>query len=409
MARTIPASALAAALSTAVLLAATPASAQYADGGIRIGVLTDMSGGYSDLAGKGSVTAAQLAIEDFGRAIGGRKVELIFADHQNKADIASTIARRWFDTEGVDAIFDTNSSVAGLAVREVARAKGKVDINSGAGSMALTNAACSATGAHWSWDTHALAAGTAAALADDPKNTWFFITADYTFGHDLEAQVTRVVRAKGGTVLGSVKHPFPNADFSSYLIQAQASGARIIGMANAGADTINTIKQAAEFGIAEGGQSLGGLNIFLTDVNSVGLKAAQGMILTTGFYWDLDDRTRAFAKRFGERMGGRMPTMVQAGDYSAVLHYLKAAEAAGTEDGLAVMAKMRALPIEDAFARNAKLRPDGRMVHDMYLARVKTPAESKGPWDFYTILKTIPGDEAFQPLAQSTCRLVTNP
>ncbi|TXN05545.1 ABC transporter substrate-binding protein [Methylobacterium sp. WL103] len=404
----IPASALAAAL-LAGGLAATPARAQYADGGIKIGVLTDMSGGYSDLAGKGSVTAAQLAIEDFGKTVGGRKVELIVADHQNKADIASTIARRWFDTEGVDAIFDTNSSVAGLAVREVARAKGKVDVNSGAGSMALTNAACSPTGAHWSWDTHALAAGTAAALADDPKNTWFFITADYTFGHDLEAQVTRVVKAKGGTVFGSVKHPFPNADFSSYLIQAQASGARIIGMANAGADTINTIKQAAEFGIAEGGQSLGGLNIFLTDVNSVGLKAAQGMILTTGFYWDLDDRTRALAQRFGARMGGRMPTMVQAGDYSAVLHYLKAAEAAGTDDGLAVMAKMRELPIEDAFARNAKLRPDGRMVHDMYLARVKTPAESKGPWDFYTILKTIPGDEAFQPLAQSTCKLVTNP
>ncbi|TXM97572.1 ABC transporter substrate-binding protein [Methylobacterium sp. WL122] len=404
----IPASALAAAL-LAGGLAATPARAQYADGGIKIGVLTDMSGGYSDLAGKGSVTAAQLAIEDFGKTVGGRKVELIVADHQNKADIASTIARRWFDTEGVDAIFDTNSSVAGLAVREVARAKGKVDVNSGAGSMALTNAACSPTGAHWSWDTHALAAGTAAALADDPKNTWFFITADYTFGHDLEAQVTRVVKAKGGTVLGSVKHPFPNADFSSYLIQAQASGARIIGMANAGADTINTIKQAAEFGIAEGGQSLGGLNIFLTDVNSVGLKAAQGMILTTGFYWDLDDRTRALAQRFGARMGGRMPTMVQAGDYSAVLHYLKAAEAAGTDDGLAVMAKMRELPIEDAFARNAKLRPDGRMVHDMYLARVKTPAESKGPWDFYTILKTTPGDEAFQPLAQSTCKLVTNP
>ncbi|GJD45823.1 hypothetical protein AFCDBAGC_3700 [Methylobacterium cerastii] len=408
MTRIIPASALAAAL-LAGGLAATPARAQYADGGIKIGVLTDMSGGYSDLAGKGSVTAAQLAIEDFGKTVGGRKVELIVADHQNKADIASTIARRWFDTEGVDAIFNTNSSVAGLAVREVARAKGKVDVNSGAGSMALTNAACSPTGAHWSWDTHALAAGTAAALADDPKNTWFFITADYTFGHDLEAQVTRVVKAKGGTVLGSVKHPFPNADFSSYLIQAQASGARIIGMANAGADTINTIKQAAEFGIAEGGQSLGGLNIFLTDVNSVGLKAAQGMILTTGFYWDLDDRTRALAQRFGARMGGRMPTMVQAGDYSAVLHYLKAAEAAGTDDGLAVMAKMRELPIEDAFARNAKLRPDGRMVHDMYLARVKTPAESKGPWDFYTILKTIPGDEAFQPLAQSTCKLVTNP
>ncbi|GAN46150.1 ABC transporter substrate-binding protein [Methylobacterium radiotolerans] len=397
---------VAAAAFGAAALTTLPASAQYADGGIKIGILTDMSGGYSDLAGRGSVTAAQLAVEDFGRPINGRKVELIFADHQNKADIASSIARRWFDTEGVDAIFDTNSSVAGLAVREVARSKGKIDINSGAGSMALTNAACSPTGAHWSWDTHSLAAGTAAALADDTKNTWFFITADYTFGHDLEAQVTRVVKAKGGTVLGSVKHPFPNPDFSSYLLQAQASGAKIIGMANAGADTINTIKQASEFGILQGGQRLGGLNIFLTDIYSVGLSAAQGMILTTGFYWDMDEQTRAFARRFGERMGGRMPTMVQAGDYSAVLHFLKAAEAAGTDDGLKVMAEMRALPIQDFFARNATLRPDGRLVHDMYLAQVKSPAESTGPWDFYKILKTIPGDQAFQPLSESTCKLV---
>jgi branched-chain amino acid transport system substrate-binding protein len=387
-------------------LTGLPVSAQYADGGIKIGILTDMSGGYSDLAGRGSVTAAQLAVEDFGRTINGRKIELIFADHQNKADIASSIARRWFDTEGVDAIFDANSSVAGLAVREVARSKGKIDINSGAGSMALTNAACSPTGAHWTWDTYSLAAGTASALADDPKNTWFFITADYTFGHDLEAQVTRVVKSKGGTVLGSVKHPFPNPDFSSYLLQAQASGAKIIGMANAGADTINTIKQASEFGILQGGQRLGGLNIFLTDIYSVGLPAAQGMILTTGFYWDMDEQTRAFARRFGERMGGRMPTMVQAGDYSAVLHFLKAAEAAETDDGIRVMAKMRELPIQDFFARNAKLRRDGRMVHDMYLAQVKEPAESKGPWDFYRILKTIPGEQAFQPLSESTCKSV---
>ncbi|GJE09356.1 MULTISPECIES: ABC transporter substrate-binding protein [Methylobacterium] len=397
---------LAAAALSAAFLAVAPASAQFADGGIKIGVLTDMSGVYSDLAGKGSVTAAQLAVEDFGREINGRKVELIFADHQNKADIASSIARRWFDTEGVDAIFDTNSSVAGLAVREVARAKGKIDINSGAGSMALTNASCSPTGAHWTWDTYSLAAGTASALADDPKNTWFFITADYTFGHDLEAQVTRVVKAKGGKVLGSVKHPFPNPDFSSHLLQAQGSGAKIIGMANAGADTINTIKQAGEFGILQGGQMLGGLNIFLTDIYSVGLPAAQGMVLTTGFYWDMDEQTRAFARRYGERMDGRMPTMVQAGDYSAVLHFLRAAEAAGTDDGVQVMAKMRELPIQDGFARNAKLREDGRMVHDMYLAQVKTPSESKGPWDFYKILKTIPGDQAFQPLSESTCALV---
>jgi branched-chain amino acid transport system substrate-binding protein len=386
---------------------AGPAAAQYSGGAVKIGVLTDTSGGYSDLAGKGSIEAARLAIEDFGKQIGGKPVELISADHQNKADIASTVARRWFDLENVDAIFDMNSTVAGIAAREVAREKGRIDVNSGAGAMALTNAACSPTGFHWSWDVHALAAGTAAALASDPaNNTWYFITADYTFGHDLENQVTKVVKAKGGKVLGSARHPFPNADFSSYLLNAQASGAKIVGMANAGSDTINTIKQAHEFGLTSSGQSLGGLMIFLTDIKSVGLESAQGMILTTGYYWDLDDRSRAFAKRFGDRMGGKMPTMVQAGVYSGVLHYLKAVEAAGTDDSLKVAAKMREMPVEDAFARNGKVREDGRMVHDMYLAQVKTPAESKGPWDFYKILKTIPGDEAFQPLSESTCPLV---
>ncbi|MFH1558619.1 MAG: ABC transporter substrate-binding protein [Pseudomonadota bacterium] len=390
----------------ASLMMAAPAAAQYAGGGVKIGVLTDMSGAYSDLAGKGSVEAARLAIEDFGKPINGKPVELVSADHQNKADVASTTARAWYDTENVDAIFDINGSVAALAVRDVAKEKGKVDINSGAASMALTNKACSATGLHWTYDVYSLAAGTGNAVTSGGGKSWYFITADYTFGHDLEQQVAKIVKEKGGTVKGAVRAPFNSSDFSSYLLQAQASGAQIIGMANAGADTINTIKQAREFGITQGGQTLAALLLFLTDIKSVGLDNAQGMVLTTGFYWDLDDKTRAFSKRFAERMGGKMPTMVQAGVYSSVLHYLKAAEAAGTDEGVKVVAKMRELPIDDMFARNSKIRADGRMVHDMYLAKVKKPEASKGPWDFYEIVRVIPGDEAFQPLSESTCPLV---
>lgn len=400
-----PAATLCAALLAGAMTAA-PAAAQYAGDGVKIAVLTDMSGAYSDLAGPGSVEAARMAIEDFGKPINGKPVELVFADHQNKADIASATARKWYDTENVDAIFDINGSVAALAVREVAKEKGKVDINSGAASMALTNKACSPTGLHWTYDVHALATGTGNAVVAEGGKTWFFVTSDYTFGHDLENQVAKIVKAKGGTVKGAVRHPFNSSDLSSFLLQAQASGAQIIGMANAGADTINTIKQAREFGITQGGQTLGGLMLFLTDINSVGLEAAQGMVLTTGFYWDLDDRTRAFSRRFAARMKGKMPTMVQAGVYSSVLHYLKAAEAAGTDDGGKVIAKMREIPIDDMFARNGKIREDGRMVHDMFLAKVKAPAESKGPWDFYRIVRVIPGDEAFQPLAESTCPLV---
>lgn len=389
------------------LALATPAAAQYAGGGVKIGVLTDMSGAYSDLAGKGSVEAARLAIEDFGKPINGKPVELVSADHQNKADIASSTARAWYDTQDVDAIFDINGSVAALAVREVSKEKGKVDINSGAASMALTNKACSPTGLHWTYDVYSLGAGTGNALTSGAGGkSWFFITADYTFGHDLEAQVSKIVKEKGGVVKGAVRAPFNSSDFSSYLLQAQASGAQIIAMANAGADTINTIKQAREFGITQGGQTLVALLLFLTDIKSVGLDAAQGMVLTDGFYWDYDDKTRAWSKRFAERMGGKMPTMVQAGVYSAVLNYLKAADAAGTDEGVKVVAKMRETPVEDMFARNGKIREDGRMVHDMYLAKVKSPKESKGPWDFYNIIRVIPGDEAFQPLSESTCPLV---
>ncbi|MEP9352559.1 ABC transporter substrate-binding protein [Xanthobacter sp. KR7-65] len=397
--------ALCAALLAGAVLA-TPARAQYAGDSVKIGVLTDMSGAYSDLAGQGSVEAAKMAIEDFGKPINGKPVTLLSADHQNKADIASSTARRWYDTEDVDAIFDINGSVAALAVRQVANEKGKVDINSGAASMALTNKSCSPTGLHWTYDVYSLAAGTGNALVNEGFKTWYFITADYTFGHDLENQVAKIVKQKGGTVKGSVAHPFGSSDVSSYLLQAQASGAKIIAMANAGADTINTIKQAREFGITQGGQTLAALLLFLTDIKSVGLEASQGMVLTTGFYWDYDDKTRAFSKRFAERMGGKMPTMVHAGVYSSVLHYLKAAEAAGTDEGAKVIAKMRATPIDDMFARNGKIRQDGRMVHDMFLAKVKAPKDSKGPWDFYEIVRTIPGDEAFQPLSESTCPLV---
>ncbi len=389
----------------ALAMATSPAMAQYSDNKVKIGVLTDLSGTYSDLAGQGSVVAAQLAIDDFGKQL-GVPVELVSADHQNKADTASAIARKWYDSEGVDATFDLVTSAVAVAVRQVSRERGKIDMNSGAGSTALTNAECSATGFHWTYDTYAMAAGTANAVVKQGGDSWFFLTADYTFGHDLEAQSAKVVKANGGTVKGTVRHPFPNSDFSSFLLQAQASQAKIIGLANAGADTTNAIKQAKEFGITQGGQSLAGLLVFISDVHALGLDTAQGMMLTTGYYWDMDDASRSFAKRFGEKMKGKMPTMVHAGVYSSVLHYLKAVHAAKTDDGAKVAEQIRALPIQDFFARNGKIRADGRMVHDMYLAKVKAPGESKGPWDYYSILRTIPGDEAFKPLAESTCALV---
>ena len=382
------------------------AQAQISDNKVKIGVLTDLSGTYSDLAGQGSIEAARLAIEDAGGKVAGVPIELVSADHQNKGDIASAIARKWYDQDGVDAIFDLVTSATGIAVREVSKEKGKIDVNSGAGSTALTNDKCSATGFHWAYDTYALANGTGNAVVKQGGDTWFFLTADYTFGQNLQAQTERVVKANGGKVLGSVKHPFPNSDFSSFLLQAQTSGAKIIGLANAGSDTINAIKQAKEFGITQSGQQLAGLLVFISDVHSLGLDVAQKMLLTTGYYWDMDDQSRAFAKRFAARMNGKMPTMVHAGVYSSVRHYLKAIEAAKTDEGIKVADKMRELPINDFFARNGKLRADGRMVHDMYLVQVKSPEDSKAPWDYYKVLRTIPGDEAYQPLADSTCPLV---
>ena len=389
----------------ACILAGGAAAQGFQNDGVKIGVLTDMSGTYSDIAGQGSVVAAQMAIEDFGKQLNGKTVEVVSADHQNKADISSATARQWYDAEGVDAIFDLVTSATALAVREVARERGKIDMVSGAATTALTGKACSPTGFHWAYDTAALANGTGGATVKNGGDTWFFITADYAFGHALEADTSAVIEKDGGKVLGSVRHPFPNSDFSSFLLQAQASGAKVIGLANAGQDTTNAIKQAAEFGIVESGQSLASLLMFISDVHSLGLPAAQGLLLTTGYYWDLDDESRPFAKRFFDKTG-KMPTMVHAGVYSSVLHYLKAVDAAGTDDGKTVAAKMHEMPVEDFFARNADLRVDGRLVHDMYLARVKKPEDSKYPWDYFEIVTTIPGDQAYKPLSKD-CPLVT--
>jgi len=392
-------------LSAALILATAPAFAQTA---VKIGVLNDRSGIYADLSGEGSVIAAKMAVEDFGAADKGITVEIISADHQNKPDIASNIARQWYDQDGVDLIVDVPTSSAALAVAEVTREKNKVFMNSGAGSADLTGAKCSPNTIHWTYDTWALAHGTGTAMVNAGAKKWFFITADYAFGQALEADTTAVVEAAGGEVVGSVKHPFPGTDFSSYLLQAQASGAQVIGLANAGGDTVNTIKQAAEFGITQAGQSLAGLLIFITDVNALGLQTAQGLVLTEAFYWDHNDQTRAWSARFAEQNGGKMPTMVQAGVYASVLHYLKAVEATGGKDSTAVIDKMKATPTDDPLFGKGEVRIDGRVTHDMYLFKVKSPAESKGPWDYYETVATIPAAEAFRPLADGGCPLVTN-
>lgn len=394
-------------------LACTAAFAAFAGGAhaqisgdtVKVGVLTDMSGTYSDLAGAGAVLATQMAIDDFVAAEKPDfKVELVSADHQNKADIASNKAREWFEREGVDTVTELVSTTTALAVMKVAKEMNRITLMSGPGSTPITNEQCTDLNVHYTYDTYALANGTAKAVTQQGGDSWFFLTADYAFGQALEKDSSSVVTATGGKVLGSVRHPFPASDFSSFLLQAQASGAKIIGLANAGADTTNAIKQAAEFGITPK-QQLAGLLMFISDVHSLGLKNTQGMYLTTGFYWDLNDDTRAWSQRFFEKQK-RMPTMVQAGQYSSVMHYLKAVKAAGTDDAGKVMAQMKATPINDFFATNGRIRDDGRMVHDMYLAQVKSPAESKGPWDYYHIRQTIPGDEAFQPLSESRCPLV---
>jgi branched-chain amino acid transport system substrate-binding protein len=395
-------------LVAAGLLAVNPAALaqqKISDGVVKIGVLTDMSGTYSDLAGPGSLLAVEMAVKDFvEKEKPNFKIEIVSADHQNKGDISANKAREWFDRDKVDVIVDLVTTSTALAVMKVAKEKNKITLVSGAASTPITNEQCTDTNVHWTYDTYALAVGTGRAVVEQGGKTWFFLTADYAFGHSLERDTAAIVEKMGGKVLGSVRHPFPAQDFSSFLLRAQASGAQVIGLANAGNDTINSIKQAAEFGITPK-QTLAGLLMFISDVHTLGLKATQGMYLTTGFYWDYNDETRAWSKRFFEARK-RMPTMVQAGDYSAVYHYLKAVKAAGTDDTMTVMAKMKATPVNDFFAKNGKIRDDGRMVHDMYLAQVKKPEESKYPWDYYHIRQVIPGDRAFMPLSESKCPLV---
>ena len=395
-------------LGTALALAAN-GGALAQDKTVKVGVLTDNSGLYSDLGGAGSTLAAQMAIEDSGMAAKGWKIDLISADHQNKPDIATTIARQWIDVEKVDVLMDVLNSGVALAVNNDVKEKNSVMINSGAASSDLTNAQCTPNTVHWTYDTYMLAHSTGAALVKAGGDTWYFITADYAFGAALERDTTAVVLASGGKVVGSVKHPLNSSDFSSFLLQAQASKAKIIGMANAGGDTTNTIKQAAEFGIVAGGQKLAGLLLFISDVHPLGLNVAQGLNLSSTFYWDMNDQTRAFSKRFADRMKTKaMPTMVQAGVYSGLLHYFKALEALGgnPHDGAKEVAKMKEIPTDDALFGKGSIQPNGRALHPAYLFEVKKPSESKGPWDYYKLIGTTPGDQAFRPLSESACPLL---
>ena len=395
-------------LGTALTLASAGlASAQ--DKTVKIGALSDQSGLYADLAGPGSTLAAQMAVEDSKLKDKGWKIDIISGDHQNKPDIGTTIARQWFDVDKVDVVVDVPNSGVALAVNNVVKEKNGVYINSGAATSDLTNAQCSPNTVHWTYDTYMLAHATGQALVKAGGDTWFFLTADYAFGAALERDTTAVVKENGGKVLGGVKHPLNTADFSSFLLQAQASKAKIIGLANAGGDTTNSIKQAAEFGIGKGGQKLAGLLLFLTDVKAIGLDTAQGLNFTETFYWDLNDQTRAFSKRFSERMkNSAPPTMVQAGVYAGLMHYFKALEALGgnPHDGAKVVAKMKEIPADDPLFGKGVVEPNGRVTHNAYLFEVKKPSESKGPWDLYKLVGTVPGDQAFTPLSQSTCALL---
>ena len=387
-----------------VTLAATlgGARAQISDDVVKIGVINDQASLYADLTGQGSVIAARLAVEDFGGQVLGKPIEVVFADHQNKPDVGSTIANRWIDVEKVDAIADAPTSSVALAIQEITKNKNRMLLISGAASSALTGDKCSPTGIHWTYDTWALANGTGKATVLAGGDSWFFLTADYAFGHALEKDTSDVVNANGGKVLGVVRHPLNSSDFSSFLLQAQASKAKIIGLANAGTDTTNSIKQAAEFGIVKGGQNLAGLLVFLNDVHALGLEVAQGLMLTEAFYWDLNDETRAWTKRFTQRHK-QHPNMIHAGVYGAVSHYLKAIQAAGTDEAKAVAAKMKEMPVNDFFTKGGRVREDGRTIRDMYLFQVKKPSESSGPWDYYKLVRTIPAAEAFRPLEQGNC------
>jgi len=388
----------------AALLGTTAATAQVSDDVVKIGVLTDLSGPASDPTGQGSVAAAEMAVADFGGTVAGKKIEVISANHQLKPDVGAAIARQWYDVDKVDLIVDVPVSAVGLAVQEVARQKERLFITHSTGTTAFTGKACSPYGIQWVFDTHALAVGTAREVTKRGGDSWFFLTADYAFGYSLEEDAGDVVKAMGGKVVGSVRHPFQSPDLTSFVLQAQASKAKIIGIASGPPDNTNAIKLGGEFGIFQGGQQMAGLLVLITDIHALGLKTAQGLLLTTSFYWDMDDKTREWSKRFMAKMN-KAPTMWQAGVYSSVMHYLKAVKATNTDAPLKVAASMRQMPVEDFFSRHGKLREDGKMVHDVYLVQVKKPEESKAPWDYYKVLATIPGDQAF-PAPDPVCPLV---
>jgi len=387
-----------------LVLGASGAAAQISDNVVKIGVLNDQSGLYADLGGPGSVTAARMAVEDAGGSVLGKPVEIVVADHQNKADVGVAIARRWFEDENVDMAIGFDNSAVALAVEQLAASHDRVAIAGAVGSTAFTGKSCTPNEASWVYDSYALTTSLAKSIVGEGRDTWFFITVDYAFGHSMEADAAAAVKAAGGKVLGSVRHPLNTSDFSSYLLQAQASGAKVVAFANGGGDMINAVKQANEFGLTKN-QSIVTLLIFISDVHSMELRSAQGLKFVTAFYWDRDDESRAWSKRFFEKQG-RMPTMAQASVYSAIRHYIAAIAAAGTDEAKAVMAKMRELPVNDFYVRGGHLREDGRLVHNMYFAQVKTPSESTGPWDYYKILNVIPGDQAFRPLAEGGCPLV---
>jgi len=398
---------LATAAVMAVMLAAlAPAQAQVSDDVVKIGVLTDMSSLYSDINGPGAVVATQMAIDDMGGNVLGKKIELVSADVQNKPDVAVARSGEWYDNDHVDMILGSGASSSSIATMGVAAQQKRIYLATDPASSDITGKLCNPYTVHWVYDTAALANGTGSAVVKAGGKKWFFLTADYAFGYALERDVTAVVKANGGEVLGGVKHPLNSSDFSSFLLQAQASKAQVIGLANAGGDTVNSIKQAGEFGLVEGGQNLAGLLVFVSDVNSIGLKQAQGLYLTEAFYWDLDDKTRAFAKRFAEKNNGKMPTSIQAGFYSATKRYLEAVKAAGTDNADKVMANMKSGTWDDPVFGKSYVRPDGRNMHDMYLFQVKAPADSKAPWDYYKLVHKIPAEEAFRPMDQGECPMV---
>lgn len=399
-------------LTAAVTLAATAAmataaQAEISDGEVRIGYLADMSGTYRDLAGPGGLEALRMAVEDFGGSVNGAPIEIFSADDRNSADVGANTVREWFDTRNVDMVAGLVASSVVIAATRVIEENNGLGIVSGSAASSITNEHCTPNHIHWVYDTYPLANGTAKAIVEQGGDSWFMLTADYAFGHALEGDVTKVVEESGGEIVGGVRHPFPTDDFSSYILQAQGSGAKIIGLANAGADTVNSINTAAQFGVVEAGQQLAGLLVFLNDVYAMGLETTQGLLLTTGWYWNMDDESREWAERYYERVG-RMPTMVQAGIYSSTTHYLETVAELGTDDPVAVRAALGEKPINDFFSRNGRVREDGRMVHDMFLAEVKSPEASEHEWDLYEILATIPAEEAFRPLSESQCKLVQN-